>query len=124
MKIKIANKWNKETKSYEKALYDIKESDKSIYGRFTLSAKKEEKWVNAHMSFIVFKSKVDIETINSLLRHDGKLIEVTGELTVDKGLDEKGYFKFIINSAKPLKDKSEPVQHFQERVEDDEYISF
>jgi hypothetical protein len=43
MKIRIQNKYNSETKSFDKALWDIKENDKMIFGRFSLSAKKKDK---------------------------------------------------------------------------------
>lgn len=113
MKIRISNKWNKQTNSYDKALYDIRETEGTISGRFTISIKKEEKWVSAHMAFTAFKSKIDLETKNSLLHHGGKQIEVSGTLSVDAANDGKGYFKFIINSARPA-EKKEAVQSFHE----------
>lgn len=123
MKIRISNKWNKETKSFEKALYDIKESDKTISGRFSLSAKKNDKWSSMHMAFIAFKNDIDLETKNALLHHGGKLIEVFGDLTVDVGYDDKPYFKFVIKKAN-LVEKKEVVQHFQETSEEDSSIPF
>lgn len=129
MKIRISNKWNKETNSVDKALYDIRETDGTISGRFTLSVKKklenEEKWANAHMSFVAFKSKIDHVTSSTLLGHGGKLIEVEGNLSVDLANDGKGYFKFVITSAKSCEEKK-PVQSFHEKIEEeaDEQIPF
>ncbi len=128
MKIRISNKWNKQSNSYEKSAYEIRETEKTVSGRLTLSAKKklesgEEKWVSAHMAFIAFKSKIDSQTLSSLVHHGGKFLEVEGNLSVDLANDGKGYFRFIINSARSCEEKK-PVQSFHEVENSDDEIPF
>ncbi len=123
MKIRISNKFNKQTNSFDKALYDIRESDKTISGRFSMSIKKKitalsageptEKWYSAHMSFVAFKDDINHETLAALRGHDGKMIDVDGVLSVDKSVEDKGYFKFIIKTARPYEEKK-TVGHWQE----------
>lgn len=123
MLIRIANKWNKQTNSYDPALFDIREGESTISGRFKLSAKKEEKWISAHMAFTAFKNDLDLETKNSLINHNGKLLNVKGRLIVDKGPEDKGYFKFIIDEARPHA-KTEAVTSFHETASRDDEIPF
>ncbi len=100
MKIKIANAYDKETKSFDRNAFDLRESEKVINGRFTMSRKnKAEKWFSASMMFVAFKSTLSRESLISLLNHDGKSIDVKGELMVEQGNDGKAYFKFNIQEV-------------------------
>lgn len=123
MKIKIQNKYNNETKLFDKALYDIKENDKMIFGRFSLSAKKKDKegkdfYISSSMAFVAFKSDLDSLSLSAIMMSLGKLIEVQGDLTVDS-YNDKTFFKFIIKQARNVEEKEKKVvQSFQEKEEE------
>lgn len=120
MKIRISNRWNKVENSYDKALYDIRESEKTISGRFVISKKNGEKWVNKHMAFIAFKSDLDTQSLNALINHSGNPLLVSGDLSIDarNETDHEGYFRFVIKEAKFVDNKKEgPARSFHEKSE-------
>jgi len=125
MLIRISNLWDNGSRTFKRYVYDIRESEKTISGRFSGSAKsqKDGKWKSVTMSFVCFKKDTDEVTQNALTSHNGDLIEISGDLSVEIGSDEKAYFKFIIKEARRFK-KKEPVPSFHEIQEDDQHNDF
>jgi len=103
-KLKLQNIWNKETKSFDKDKFTVRETDGTISGKVSISSKKGDKWVSKPIPFVAFKSKIDEETALALLHSAGKPFEAEFNLAVDSFADKEGeevsYFKIIINRAK------------------------
>jgi len=103
-KLKLQNTWNKETKSFDKDKFEVRETDGTISGKVCISSKKGDKWINKPIPFTAFKSKIDEETGLTLLHSAGKSFEAEFNLAVDSFVDKEGkeviYFKLIINRAK------------------------
>jgi len=103
-KLRISNTYNKENNQYEKGTFDIRESEKSITGKVSISTKKDNKYISKTLPFITFKSKVDRETERAILDSRGQLFEAEIGLMVDNFQDQTGkiitYAKVVINKAK------------------------
>jgi hypothetical protein len=84
-RIRISNTWNKEAKAYEKNLFDIKETKDSICGQMTIK-----------LPFIAYKNKIDAETLDLLLNHGGKSIEVDGKIEIEMTKDGREYHRLNI----------------------------
>lgn len=107
MAVKIQNTYNKETNSYNKEIYDIKETDKAIFGRFGMSKKDEGgNWISGSMGFVAFKKDLDDKSIKALISHDGELLNISGEpmLGISKK-DNKGFVQFNVKHARPYEKK-------------------
>jgi len=104
-KLRIANVYNKESNQYEKSTFDIRESEKKIEGKVSISTKKDNKYISKTLPFIAFKSKVDRETERAILDSRGQLFEAEIGLMVDNLQDQKTgntitYVKVVINQAR------------------------
>jgi len=104
-KLRIANVYNKESNQYEKSTFDIRESEKKIEGKVSISTKKDNKYISKTLPFITFKSKVDRETERAILDSRGQLFEAEIGLMVDNLQDKKTgntitYVKVVINQAR------------------------
>lgn len=122
--IKIQNNFDRELKKPIKDSYNLRESEKVFAGRLELSKKKDEVWINTSMSFVAFKSNLDLASQNLLRNHNGKILKVEVELDVDK-YNDRTFPKIILRKVEPF-EKPITKQHFQEKVEDnvDEEIPF
>lgn len=102
-KIRIQNKWSEESKSFSQNM-DLKENDKVITGKLSISSKDGEEWVNKAIPFIAFKSKIDRETDHAIRHSSGKIFDADITLGVARFKDKEGreikYHRVIINSAK------------------------
>ena len=103
-KLRITNTYNKENNQYEKGTFDIRESEKSIIGKVSISTKKDNKYISKTLPFIAFKSKIDRETERAILDSKGKLFDAEIGLMVDSFQDQTGktitYVKLVINQAR------------------------
>jgi|SRR6056300_640727 len=103
-KIRIASVWNNDTKSYEKGVFEIRESDKAISGKVNISSKKDDKYISKTLPFIAFKSKIDELTTFALLHSKGKLFDAEFNLMVDSFEDSNKknviFIKLVINEAR------------------------
>jgi hypothetical protein len=102
MAVKIQNTYNKESGSYDKDSYDIKHTEKAIFGRFNMSKKDESgKWASASIGFVAFKKDLDSETIKLLTQYSGESLNVAGEpmLGINKN-DGKGFVQFNLRQAR------------------------
>jgi hypothetical protein len=103
-KLKLQNIWNKETKSFDKDKFEVRETDGTISGKVSISSKKGDKWISKPIPFVAFKSKIDEETALALFHSAGKPFEAEFNLAVDSFADKEGkeviFFKIIINRAK------------------------
>ena len=123
-KLRITNTYNKENNQYEKGTFDIRESEKSITGKVSISTKKDNKYISKTLPFIAFKSKIDRETERAILDSKGKLFDAEIGLMVDSFQDQTGktitYVKIVINQAKfEAVDKQATVNEYQS----EEFIS-
>ena len=101
-RLRIQNIFNKETKFFDKSNFDIRETDKSISGKVSVSSKKGDVWVSKSIPFVVFKSKVDEDTQRTILLSKGQSFEADFGLIVDSfEADGKEiiYIKLVINKA-------------------------
>jgi len=104
-KLRISNTYNKENNQYEKGTFEVRESEKSITGKVSISSKKDDKYISKTLPFIAFKSKIDRETERAILDSKGKLFDAEIGLMVDSFQDQKTgktitYIKVVINKAK------------------------
>lgn len=103
-KLRISNTYNKESNQYEKGTFDIRESEKSIAGKVSISSKKDDKYISKTLPFIAFKSKIDRETERAILDSRGQSFEAEIGLMVDNFQDQTGktitYIKLVINKAR------------------------
>ena len=104
-KLKLQNKYNKDTKSFDKGVFELRETDGTISGKVQISSKKGDKWLNKAMPFTAFKSKIDDETTNVLLNSNGESFEANINLVVDSFTEKETnkeivFFKVIINEAR------------------------
>jgi len=111
-KLKLQNVYNKQTKSFDKNVFEIRETDGTISGKVSISGKKGDKWISKPMPFTVFKSKVDADTIDTILHSKGQVFEAECNIVVDSFTDketnkEVTYLKLIINKA--VAEKSTPI---------------
>ena len=101
-RLRIQNIYNKESKSFDKSNFDIRETDKSISGKVSVSSKKGDVWISKSLPFVVFKSKVDEDTQRAILLSKGQSFEADFGLIVDNfEADGKEiiYIKLVINKA-------------------------
>ena len=103
-KLRITNTYNKENNQYEKGTFDIRESEKSITGKVSISTKKDNKYISKTLPFIAFKSKIDRETERAILDSRGQLFDAEIGLIVDNFQDQTKktitYVKVVINQAR------------------------
>lgn len=101
-KLRLQNKWNNETKSFDKQSFEVKESDNIITGKVQISSKQKDKYVNKPMPFIVFKSKADEQT--QVAVKSGLPFLADFNLAVNEFSDKEGklitYHQIIINEAR------------------------
>ena len=110
-KLRLQNTYNKETNSFDRDKFEVRETDGTISGKVSISTKKGDKWVSKPMPFTAFKSRIDVDTIDALLYSNGQVFEADISLTVDSFTDretnkEVSYFKIIINEARSGSAKS------------------
>jgi len=128
-KLRITNTYNKENNQYEKGTFDIRESEKSITGKVSISTKKDNKYISKTLPFIAFKSKIDRETERAILDSRGQLFDAEIGLMVDNFQDQTGktvtYVKIVINQAKfEAVDKQATVNEYQSEDLLDDDIPF
>lgn len=104
-KLRIANVYNKESNQYEKSAFDIRESEKKIEGKVSISTKKDNKYISKTLPFVAFKSQIDRDTERAILDSKGQLFEAEIGLMVDNLQDKKTgntitYVKVVINKAR------------------------
>tara|TARA_R110000868_G_C10972986_1_gene771113 strand:+ start:11281 stop:11688 length:408 start_codon:yes stop_codon:yes gene_type:complete len=104
-KVRLQNFYNKDTNSFDKNNFELRESDKSITGKLSISSKKDDKWHSKAIPFIAYKSQIDNETTMALLHSKGQLFEAEINLSVDIFRPEGEpkyiiFFKAIVNKAK------------------------
>lgn len=103
-KLRISNTYNKENNQYEKGTFDIRESEKSITGKVSISSKKDDKYISKTLPFIAFKTTIDRETERAILDSLGQLFDAEIGLMVDNFQDQTGkiitYIKLVINKAR------------------------
>lgn len=104
-KLRITNTYNKENNQYEKGTFDIRESEKKIEGKVSISTKKDNKYISKTLPFIAFKSKIDRETERAILDSQCQLFDAEISLMVDNLQDQKTkktitYVKIVINQAR------------------------
>lgn len=126
-KLKLQNSWNKDTKSFDKEKFELKETEGTISGKVSISSKKNDEWINKVIPFVIFKSRADDLTIRSVMQSGGKTFEADCNIAVDSFIDQSGkeikYFKLIINQAKleGIDAHSQAKGNaFQAEIEDDE----
>jgi hypothetical protein len=103
-KLRLQNVWSKETNSFDKANFELRESEKTISGKVSISSKKNDKWLSKPLPFVAFKSQIDQATTRALLHSKGKSFEAEFGIIVDSFTDQETgkdivYFKLVINSA-------------------------
>jgi hypothetical protein len=103
-KLKLQNTWNKETKSFDRDKFELRETDGTISGKMQISSKKGDKWLSKPIPFTAFKSKIDFNTIDTIICSKGQIFEAKCNIVVDSFIDkatnkEITYFKLIINEA-------------------------
>ena len=103
-KLRISNTYNKENNQYEKGSFEVRENEKSITGKVSISSKKDDKYISKTLPFIAFKSIIDRETERAILNSRGQLFDAEIGLMVDNFQDQTGkiitYAKVVINKAK------------------------
>jgi hypothetical protein len=103
-KLRISNTYNKENNQYEKGTFEVRENEKSITGKVSISSKKDDKYISKTLPFIAFKSKIDRETERAILDSRGELFDAEIGLMVDNFQDQTGktitYVKVVINQAR------------------------
>ena len=104
-KVRLQNVYNKDTNSFDKNNFELRESDKSITGKLSISSKKGDKWHSKAIPFIAFKSQIDNETTMALLHSKGQLFEAEINFSVDSFRPEGEpkdiiFFRAIVNKAK------------------------
>ena len=103
-KLRLQNTYNKETNSFDRDKFEVRETDGTISGKVSISTKKGDKWVSKPMPFTAFKSKIDVGTMEALLNSNGKTFEADFNIAADSFTDKEGkevtYLKLIINEAK------------------------
>lgn len=104
-KLRLQNKWNEQTNSFDRNSFELKETDGTISGKVSISSKKGDRWISKAIPFVAFKSKLDVDTTNALLYSKGEVFEADFNLAIDSFTDKKTnkevqYFKIIINKAK------------------------
>jgi len=103
-KLRISNTYNKENNQYEKGTFEVRENEKSITGKVSISSKKDDKYISKTLPFVAFKSKIDRETERAILDSRGQLFDAEIGLMVDNFQDQTGktitYAKVVINKAK------------------------
>ena len=103
-KLRISNTYNKENNQYEKGTFEVRENEKSITGKVSISSKKDDKYISKNLPFIAFRSTIDTETERAILDSRGQLFDAEIGLMVDNFQDQTGktitYIKVVINKAK------------------------
>jgi hypothetical protein len=103
-KLRISNTYNKENNQYEKGTFEVRENEKSITGKVSISSKKDDKYISKTLPFIAFRSTIDRETERAILNSRGQLFDAEIGLMVDNFQDQTGktitYAKVVINKAK------------------------
>ena len=61
-KLKLQNKWNNDTRQFDKSSFELKESDKTISGKVSITSKQKDKFVSKSLPFILFKSQTSEQT--------------------------------------------------------------
>ena len=116
-KLRLQNIYNKDTNSFDKTKFELRESDKAISGKVSISSKKGEAWLSKPLPFIAFKSQIDEGTQRALLHSDGKMFEAEFGLMVDSfeaDGKEVRYIKLVINKAIAPEGKEEKPQMSQQ----------
>lgn len=113
-KIKIQNTWNDSLKKYDKDEFDLKETDKIIYGQVTISSKVKDKFISMPLRFIAFKSKLT-QNAESIIK-SGLPFFADFNLTVNEYQTKDGELKknlqMIINDAYPV----EQNEHYEAKA--------
>lgn len=132
-KLRIQSKWNKETNSFDRNIFELRESDKVISGKVSISSKKGDVYISKALPFVAFKSKIDDETQIALLHSNGELFEADFSLNVDSfaadqddgSTKEVKYIKLVINKAVgDFKKVDAPVEVPVEDELDDDFPPF
>lgn len=127
-KLKLQNKWNDKTKSYDKNSFELNDRDSVITGKVSISSKQKDKFVNKPMPFILFKSKTDAQTQAAV--KSGLPFQADFTLGVNEFTDKEGktvtYHQLIINEARLEKadsHNSTKQNGYQPQQEEEEFDS-
>lgn len=135
-RLRLQNTYNNETKSFDKNNFELRENEKTIRGKVTISNKDNDRWLSKAISFVAFKSQIDLETATAIRDSRGNSFDADYKLNVgiikdrdnkpilDKNGKEQFYFYLVINQAKIIiKDVD---KHSQEKANGyvDEEIPF
>lgn len=130
-KIKLANKWNKETSAYDRDVYDFAETEGLLYGTATITTKSQDKFFSKNINFVVFKKNSSSETIATIKNSNGAVFYADFTLAVreweGKITNKEKEFKIIINNAAPCTDdkpKAKKLVVKQEEDDEDMQIPF
>lgn len=130
-KLRLQNVWNNDTKSFDKNNFELRESEKTISGKVSITSKKDDGYISKPMPFIAFKCKVDKDTLNALLNSRGKSFEAEFGIVVDSFKDNQGkeikYHKLVINKAKlegQEKHYQDKANGYQPEEDQDDSIPF
>lgn len=102
-KLRLQNTYNKDTKSFDKNNFELRESDKTLTGKVSISSKKDGGYISKSIPFVAFKSQISSETEYAIRNSKGKSFEASFNIAVDKfdvdGKETK-FFRLVINEAK------------------------
>ena len=100
-KLRLQNKFNKDTNKFERDNFEIKETEKTLTGKINVSSKINDNWVSKAIPFIVFKSKASQETVSAV---KSGVFEADFKLSVNQFTNQKDetitYHHLIINEAR------------------------
>ena len=102
-KLRLQNVYNKDTNSFDRDNFELRESEKTITGKVSITSKKNDKYISKSIPFVAFKSQINSETELALRSSKGKTFEADYSLSVDSfeadGKDIK-FFRLVINEAR------------------------
>ena len=126
-KLKLQNKWNNDTRQFDKSSFELKESDKTISGKVSITSKQKDKFVSKSLPFILFKSQTNEQTQDAV--KSGQPFMANFTLGVNE-FDGKAYIQMVIKEA-TLAEPAQLSDHhrakadgFQPQEEDEESVPF
>jgi len=102
-KVRIQNVWDNDSRTFDKNNFELREGEKIITGKISISSKVDGKYISKPISFIAFKGSIDNATTDALLNSKGQLFDANLNLAVGKFTNDEGkdivFHKVIINQA-------------------------
>ena len=131
-KLKLQNKWNNDTRQFDKSSFELKESDKTISGKVSITSKQKDKFVSKSLPFILFKSQTNEQTQDAVKSGQPFMADFTlGVNEFDgEGGKKVSYIQMVIKEA-TLAEPAQLSDHhrakadgFQPQEEDEESVPF